>query len=747
MREKPSHLKAFMIMLILSASMISITAQEVSIKGSVINPSQHPVGNVKVYLKSNPSISCYSDSSGLFQLNSSPTSATALVFNERISVNPDGSLQINALQNSLSIDIYDLLGRRVKEVIQQDHLNGTYRIHPGAYLNDLPGAIYIARVMLDGYSKGIKVRNLNIVDLPAELTRIADYTVLPESALKSDVAEDDTLVFSSDFYLPASIAISSYSGDVGVIQLENFGDYTVADGMDPDKTLINRGYDNFLSLTSEGGVEFEVNFDTASLLTNELFTRAIPISQLEFLPDSLEFISGIHLEPSDTWFLEPLNVWIKVPGRVSDSLIVFGYHNDAEDIYYLPYFSYTEGYYGDNPVSYLNIIISHFSGIGVARGMIPDLDQPSTRSLTDHISYLAFKQQQNQEISNDDWLAYYNLFTESVLKAGTSLESLKQDIIDMRHYLRNLRNLGVERVEDTEQYADFKSEVIKRINELYESFNEECTSTEDDCEKFHAGQKAAEALSLGFHLGLNDSLPEYQEFCDQEMVDFRDTISEQAFYLKVGDTRKLPVTLYNFKKLPLEEPIKWKSANPSIADVDRDGLVTGIGEGDVSVKGTWCDAELEIRFNVTEADCKNEFCKHEECANGIFLGRGSVGYRYEGYSPGYTDVHVYGRYNVFFIIDLNRSSGPKFTASGSYTITTTMREYGKPGLITNTNRGSFADTDFLSCSDKGFFSRFTANPISIEKVIYAGDVIGVKFSRITAYGTFTSATGCSPVGQ
>ena len=118
-----------------------MAAQEVSIKGSVINPSQHPVGNVKVYLKSNPSIYCYSDSSGLFQLNSSPTSATALVFNERISVNPDGSLQIDALQNSLSIDIYDLLGRRIKEVIHRENLNGIYRIHPGAYLNDLPGAI------------------------------------------------------------------------------------------------------------------------------------------------------------------------------------------------------------------------------------------------------------------------------------------------------------------------------------------------------------------------------------------------------------------------------------------------------------------------------------------------------------------------------------------------------------------------------------------------------------------------------
>ena len=176
MHKKPSHLNAFVLLLILSAGMMSMAAQEVSIKGSVINPSQHPVGNVKVYLKSNPSIYCYSDSNGIVSVKFfSPLLLAALVFNERISVNPDGSLQIHALQNSLSIDIYDLLGRRVKEVIHRENLNGIYRIHPGAYLNDLPGAIYIARVRVDEYTKGIKVSNLRAVDIPTGLTRIADY--------------------------------------------------------------------------------------------------------------------------------------------------------------------------------------------------------------------------------------------------------------------------------------------------------------------------------------------------------------------------------------------------------------------------------------------------------------------------------------------------------------------------------------------------------------------------------------------
>ncbi len=321
MHKKPFHLKAFMLLLILSAGMISIAAQEVSIKGSVINPGQHPVGNVKVYLKSNPAVYCYSDSNGLFQLSSTTTSVTATVYNERISVNPDRSLRIHAMQNSLRIEIYDMLGRRIKEVIHRENLSGTYTIHPGAYLNDLPEAIYIAQVRVDDYAKGIKISNLHSVDFPQGLTRIADYTERLEPTLKSGAAEDDTLVFSSDFYRPATLAINSYTGDVGVIQLENFGDYTVAEGRDPDKTQIDKHYGGFLRVLSEDSIKFEVIFDSASCFSETLDVKAIPVSQLDFLPDNLEFISGIHLEPAGTEFLDPPAVWINLAGHVSDSLL------------------------------------------------------------------------------------------------------------------------------------------------------------------------------------------------------------------------------------------------------------------------------------------------------------------------------------------------------------------------------------------------------------------------------------------
>ena len=65
---------------------------------------------------------------------------------------------------------------------------------------------------------------------------------------------------------------------MGVIQLENFGDYTVAEGMDLDKTQIDRNYGGFLQLTSAKEVEFTLVFDSLCCFSEELIAKAIPIS-------------------------------------------------------------------------------------------------------------------------------------------------------------------------------------------------------------------------------------------------------------------------------------------------------------------------------------------------------------------------------------------------------------------------------------------------------------------------------------
>ena len=752
MHKKPFQLKAFMLLLILSAGMTSIAAQEVNIKGSVINPSQHPVGNVKVYLQSNPAVYCYSDSNGSFQLSSSTTSAAALVFNERISVNPDGSLQIHAMQNSLHIDIYDMLGRRVKEVIYMENLNGTYSIHPVAYLNDLTEAIYIAQVKVDEYSKGIKIHNLGHVEYPMGLIRIGDYAISNDPVLKSDAAEDDSLMFSHDFYKPARLAISSYTADVGVIQLENFGDYKVAEGMDPDKTRIDKHYGNFLKLTSEGDIEFEVNFDSASCFAEELFVKAIPISQLDFLPDSLEFISGIHLEPSGTKFLDLPEVWIKLPGRISDSLVVFAYNDDSNEIYYLPYYSYTEGFYGDNTVSYLQLYISHFSGIGVANGVIPDNTQSESKTSEDYISDLAYYQQQNENITPDVWTDYYEKAILSMFEGVNSLESLKQVVRDMLEYMVNRQLLGADtEYQDTQEYKDFLSILTQKIKELYDDYNDECTSAANDCERSKQGEKAIEVLALGQYFGLYDNLPDIHDFCDKELPNFNDPVysTRGIINLNTGETYKLPIDVYNLKNELMDEKLIWSSNNPSVASVNQSGLVTGIDEGYTTINGSWCDVKSQVSVYVTKVDCVNEFCKHEECANGIFAGRGSLDYSYEGYNPTCEEIYVSDKINVEFRINLNKSSYREYTTSGVCHYMTRSRcpEFGETDFTVRYSRDTFTDKGYLDCLSSGGFQEILAYPIFIEKISYGGSAIEVRFGRRTANGTFYSSTVCGRTSQ
>jgi len=754
MYKKSFHLKAFMLLLILSAGMISIAAQEVSIKGSVINPGQHPVGDVKVYLKSNPAVYCYSDSNGLFQLSFSTTSASALVYDERISFKPDGNIQIHALQNSLHIDIYDMLGRRVKEVIHRKNLSGTYTIHPGAYLNDLPRAIYIAQVRVDDYAKGIKISNLHAVDFPQGLTRISDYAEIPETALKSVAAEDDTLVFSSDFYRQATLAISSYTGDVGVIQLENFGDYTVTVGMDPDITKIDKTYGGFLQLTSEDSVEFEVIFDSASCFNENLLVKAIPISQLDFLPHNLEFISGIHLEPAGTEFLNPPEVWIKLPGLVSDSIVVFGYNEGSNEIYYLPYYTHTDYFINyPNPVSCLLVNISHFSGIGVATGMIPDNTQSETKTSQDYVSDLAYYQQQNEDITDEVWTNYYDVIIsqlEGVKKAYegvNSLESLKQDISDMLEYMANRQLLGVEtEFQDTQEYADFLSILTQKINELFNEYNDLCNSSNDDCIKFQQGKKAAEALELGQLFGLQESIPDIHDFCDGEIVILVDSgyFDKRTINLYTGRTHSLPIEVYNMKSEVLDEKIVWISEDPAIASVNQNGLVSANGLGSTILKGKWCDVENQVEVFVSKPDCETEFCKYKECAGGIFAGRGTLDYNYKNWNIQHGDVYHSGAYNVKFSFDLNLPY-PRYSISYSDKSKSSYKDKdGARKTSYSTGAGSYSG--YLHCSNSGF-SDFTANPIGMWLISYHGYSVSVRFVRITAYGEFYSEATCGRIGQ
>ena len=58
----------------------------------------------------------------------------------------NGKLALYAEKQSISVDIISVLGKQVKNIIQLERSNGVFELFPEAYISDLPKAIYIMSV-------------------------------------------------------------------------------------------------------------------------------------------------------------------------------------------------------------------------------------------------------------------------------------------------------------------------------------------------------------------------------------------------------------------------------------------------------------------------------------------------------------------------------------------------------------------------------------------------------------------------
>ena len=126
----------------------------------------------------------------------------------------------------------------------------------------------------------------------------------PNIETKSEVL--DTLVFVHDFYKSRKIPLDSYSIQYDTIHLNNFADYSIAEGFEPSVTHWYNGYANFTNILSADSVQFIIDYDTLSILKGDLKVITIPVDKIEGLDNSIEFISGLYFEPSGTRLFQPV---------------------------------------------------------------------------------------------------------------------------------------------------------------------------------------------------------------------------------------------------------------------------------------------------------------------------------------------------------------------------------------------------------------------------------------------------------
>ena len=615
---------------------IQSTAQDINITGLVVNSNQQPVANVKVYLSGSPEIICLTDQNGKFTLTDI-VSAIPELFTEDLPVSmmPDGSLEFNARNRSFSMTIFDIMGRATGPAINEKKLNGTYIIYPKAYIQNLPEGIYIARVILGNQQRGFKINNFNRIIAEKGLIQIGydenDNTLVKKNTAKNEdkpagkniVSSEDTLIFEHDFYKTTLLEVPGYILNVGTVELENFGDYSPAVGIEPDKIKYNKQYGNFVKVYGQDSSRFILSIDPYATLERELNIRAIPVKKFEFLSSSnkfgsgnsldpaFKFISGIHLEPTGTHFYFPVQVNIGL-NKVDnpDSLVVILHNDETGKICYVPFFVH-EPYLKNINVCFS---ISHFSDIVIGKGVIPAISGITYKNSDDAISEVAFLYnlaQLNHEvpdIPDDLFTKWYNEVIKYDIASIFDMESLQFAIQDLILLSENANKAG-KFVEQLSFYSEAIDSLNGKFKYLFNLLKDECSSLCEtcQCQKRDLALIAAQLNIIAQKFqGINQL--EFSELCKGEVLNLVNKIDilQPVYSLKPGESTQIQYSAENILNQQISAIIEWYSDDPFVVQVNSVGKITAIKKGQAIVHAKYCDVENFVQVNVgdlTQSPC------------------------------------------------------------------------------------------------------------------------------------------------
>jgi len=620
--------KTFILLLLLSILICKSIAQEVSLTGKVINPSENPIENVLVYLASNPVLYSYSDSLGKFsitdQLN---TSVPEVRQNEFISFE-NRKLSIYANNQSISVDVINLNGSLIKNILNLNKSFGTVELFPEAYISDQPKAMYIVRARVGNNFRSFKIQNLIPSYFPEgiityDFNNLIDKS-LTEPVLKAKSAVSDTLIFVHDFYKSRNIPLDSYNAHFDSIHLNNFTDYTVAEGFEPSVTQLYNRYANFTDVISADSVQFIIDYDTLSVLEGNLKVITIPIDKIENLDNSIEFISGLHFEPSGTKFLQPVQVSVFLKDPIPDDLVVFHY-NDQGETNYIPY----DTLLNDGHSIIFNV--HHFSSIGIGTGEIPAANPEEFTTTEQFISYFALLINNNGTVPDGFYTMWFvNVILPKIYKISSvdDLETAMTEFATLESYYQELGE-------------DFKLSslyllAIEKFSEamelLYEHLVKEYNAIDDDnCLKLEIITKTLRLQTLQnyfpdlYELDINRlNNGEYWRFPIK--IEFPKSIKT----LDIGASYKVEYSLISPSDSVIpdnvfKEELNWSSSNPAVATVDSTGMVNALSDGTTTIQAELCTIKSSMKVIVGNQNCEENYCiRSYGCYDGIYKGEGTL---------------------------------------------------------------------------------------------------------------------------
>jgi hypothetical protein len=734
-------------------------AQQVSLTGKVINPDEKPIKNVLVYLVNNPTLYCYSDSLGNFSLiDEIGTSVTEVRQNEIISFE-NRKLSLYANNQSISVDVITIDGRLIMNIVNLDKSLGTFGLYPEAYISGLPKAIYIVRARVGDTFQSFKIQNIIPSSFPQGITEYDINNIInnsfsePKSMTKSGVT--DTLVLVHDFYKSRKIPLVSYSMHYDSIHLNNYADYTIAEGFKPSVTQLYNRYANFTDIFSADSVQFIIDYDTLSILEGDQKVITIPIDKIEGLDNSIEFISGLHFEPSGTQFLQPVQVSVLMKDSIPEDLVVFHY-NDQGETYFIPY----EYLFNDGHSIIFNI--NHFSSIGIGTGEIPTTNPDQYTTSDQFISYLTKYMFNYEAVTDGFFTIWYNNVVvpmiNNIITDGDLLAAYKEFLV-IEEYFETIGMGNFEQVSFYDSAIELFSDKMKKIwNECIEEYN----GLNDNCLKREILYIASNIVTLS---NLNTDL--YQanidDFGNGEIHNLANKIefAKQLKHLEVGESYIVQYILKSPSGNPLPESVSWSSSNTSVATINSDGEVTGKSKGVTIITGNICDkVENTFKVEVGGFNCEEHYCENEDysCYSGVYKGTGVINfYLLDWWGPPYDCVIAYVRDRITITLNLGGSDIENLvesTWSSERYLWSSQKEDCEMSYETQDN--SDDEPDF-SCRKKGAFSggssfyefegrllvNYTSEGIFIGNVLY----LSVNMYVPNVGKNFDTVIQCSRIDQ
>jgi hypothetical protein len=636
--------KIFLFVLMFSMLVNISNSQQVGLTGKVINPDEKPIKKVFVYLANNPSLYCYSDSLGNFSLTNISTSVSEVMKDKIISFE-NRKLSVYANNQSIAVDVFTIDGRQVKNIVNLRYCLGTFGLYPEAYLSDLPEAVYIVRVIVGNTSQSFKIQNLIPTAFPQGITEYDINNIIDTSIteLKSEPDKDtksdplDTLVLVHDFYKSRKIPLNSYTIQYDTIHLNNFSDYSIAEGFEPALTYLESGYGAFTNIHSEGDIQFIIDYDTLSILNDDLKLITIPVRQIESLDNSIKFISGLHLEPSGTEFLQPVQVTVLLKDSIPKNLVVFQC-DDKGKTHYLPYI--TRLLTGSSYYYSIVFIINHFSSVGIGTGQINRDSDPSKFTTTEQFeTYAASYSPDFDELPPDFWSYWFNNVVAPKITGIITWEDFKEAFGEFSLICKEWQRLYELGAPPFHAQAD--AMFCEKVLRIWNNCKEEYDRLEDKCLKREIFKITANLFELsiltagegsfcpGFSLGNINDLGNGEISNLVNEIEFLKTVK----HLEIEGTYLIE---YNLKTIsgnpPIPEVINWSSSNPSIASVNENGRVYAIKPGEATVTGRICDITNSIKIEVGGGvNCEKDYCinKYDSCYSGRYMCTGVLSYSKE----------------------------------------------------------------------------------------------------------------------